>query len=717
MANHQQEKKNAGRLIFKGRSETMAEIVKTVCYMCTRACGMDVYVERGRMIKVEGMREHLVSKGGLCPRGLAAVQYEYDPKRLLHPLKRTGKRGGGKWQQISWDEAIAITAKELRRIKEEYGAKSVIFYKGSGNGWDTCARHVHRFMNVFGSPNCAFHSELCYVPVTMALGCTMGGMPRPDFENSRCVVLWGSNPFTSAVANSGRRVLDAKQRGAKVIVIDARFSSAAAKADLFIRPRPGTDGALALGMLNVMIEEGLYDRDFVSNWTYGFDKLKELVRQYTPEKLEAVTWVPQAMIREGTRLYAGSGRACIAIGNGVDMHTNCVQTSRAIAALMAISGNLDQPGGNVFAVLPKLADVTLPQMFRSDVKSIDRHPLYFRPEKRLAGRDMVDALLTGEPYPPKGMIVMDGDPVASLGNTGQVTEALKMLDFLVVHELFMTSVAELADIVLPASSPFESSQFCTYSAAAGPPVNMPVIALRNKVVDAPGECHSDFEFVSQLARELGYGEYFQWETAEEAFEEELRPTGFTVKDLKEHPEGLAKKVDAKDVYHKYKTEGFKTPTKKVELYSTTFEQFGYDPLPTFEEPGESPVSRPDLAKEYPLIGNTGIKPVLYTDNQFRTVPWLKEIMPDSWLEIHPQKAKELRIGDGDMVWVESPRGGIKIRARFAEDIHPGTVFIPHGWGQPYAHGPADNLLTPGLPLCPHCGATGNRSFLCRVRKA
>ena len=695
----------------------MAEIVKTICYMCTRGCGMDVYVEQGRMVKVEGMREHLISRGGLCPRGLAAVQHEYDPKRLLHPLKRTGKRGEGKWQQISSDEAIAITANELRRIKEEYGAKSLVFYKGSGNGWDSCARHVHRFMNIFGSPNYASHSELCYVPISMAMGSTMGGMAKPDIDDSKCIVLWGWNPFTSAIANSGRRILDAKQKGAKVMVIDSRFTSAAAKADLFIRPRPGTDGALALAMLNVMIEEGLYDKDFVSNWTYRFDKLKEFIRQYPPEKLEAITWVPQATIREAARLYAANGPACIGIGNGVDMHTNCVQTSRAISILIAISGNLDQRGGNVFAVLPKLGDISLAQMLPLDVKSVDRHPLYFRQERRLAGRDMVDALLTEEPYPLKGMIVIDGDPVASLGNKRQVTEAVKRLDFLVVHELFMTSVAELADIVLPASSQFESPQFCTYSGAAGPPLNMPVIGLRNKVVDAPGDCHSDFEFVSALAKELGYGEYFQWETDEEALEEELRPAGFSLKELKEHPEGAARFVDANDLYRKYESGGFRTPTKKVELYSTTFEQFGYDPLPTFEEPNETPVSRPDLVKKYPLMGNAGIKPVLYTHNQFRTVPWLSEIMPESWLEIHPETAKELQIRDGDVVWVESPRGRIKIKAKFAVDIHPDTVFIAHGWGQPYAHGPADNLLTPGLPLCPHCGATGNRAFVCKVNKA
>ena len=694
----------------------MTDIIKTICQMCNRCCGMNVHVEDGRMVMVEGMPEHPASKGGLCAKGLSAVQYEYDPARITRPVKRVGDRGEGKWEQISWDEALRITVERLTQIKEQYGAKSIAFYKGQGGSWETIWQLVKRFMNVLGSPNYCAHSQLCWIPIMMGQVYTLGGMPMPDIENTNCILSWGFNPFTSCIANFGRRVLDAKQRGAKLVVIDPRFSSAAAKADIFVRPRVGTDGALALGMLNVVLDEELHDKEFVATWTYGFDELREFVQQYTPQRGQDITGVPATTICEVARLYATTKPSCILVGgNGLDQHTNVVQTSRAIAILEAVSGNIDQPGGNVFSMRPSLTELSLADKLPNEVKDVGQHPLYYQAWS-VAGSDMVDALLSGKPYPLKAMIVMDGDPARSLSNTIRVEEALKKLDFLVVHELFMTGAAELADIVLPASSYFESIQTNTYPFNAAPPINTQLVGLRNKVVEPPGECHSDFEFLFELARKLGYSGYFPWKTTEEALDDQLKPTSITVKDLKEHPEGIVKTFTPQELYRKYERQEFATPTKKVELYSTILEKSGYDPLPTFKEPEESPISRPDMAEEYPLICNDSIKPGLFVHNQYRTLPWLKRIMPEPWVEIHPQKAEELGIKDKEMVVVESPRGNIRVQARLTEGIDPGTVFIPHGWGQPYAHGQADNNLTPDSPRCPVSGSTSNRAFLCRIRK-
>lgn len=691
----------------------MAEIIGTVCQMCNRFCGMNVHVKSGRIVKVEGMPSHGVSRGGLCPRGLAAVQYEYDAKRLMHPLARVGERGEGRWKVVSWDEAMDTTAKKLSQVKEKHGPEAVFFYKGQGNGWGTVWSHVKRFMNVWGSPNYGAHSHLCYIPMMMGHIYTMGGVPMPDVEHTRCMVLWGYNPFTSNVANAGRRILDARARGAKLIVIDPRFASAASKADLFLRPRPGTDGALALGMLNVVLAEGLHDTEFVAKWTYGFDKLAKFLEDYAPGKVEAITGVPASMIREAARLYATTKPASIGVGNGIEQHTNSVQTARAIAILMSISGNLDKPGGNVFHISPSIADITLADRLLVLPKAIEKHPLYYR-IWFVPGSDMLDTLLTGDPYPIRAMIVMGGDPATSLSDTRRARDALKRLDFIVVHDLFPTAAAELADVVLPSASWLESAQVCVYNMNASPSVNSQYIALRNKVVEPPGECHSDFEFLRGLARRLNLVDYFTWDTLEEAFDEELRPTGITVEDLRQHPEGIAKTIDSQLVYGKHESQGFRTPTKKVELYSTTFEKYGYDPLPTYEEPGESPFTRPDLAREYPLVCGAGVKPVLFTHNQFRTVPLLRDIMPEPLLEINPTKARELGVADGDLVAVESPRGTMEVKAKYAPDIAPGTVFLPHGWGQPYADGPADNDITPDSPRCPLSGSTANRSFLCRV---
>jgi len=691
------------------------KIFKTVCHMCNRPCGMNAYVKGNRVVKVVGMPEHHISQGRLCPKGLAAGQYENDPNRLKHPLMRVGNRGEGRWKQVSWDEAIDISANNLLQTKEKHGAKSISFYKGQGGGWDPILGYVKRFMSVLGSPNFITHSHLCHVPIMMGHSYTMGSMPVSDIEHSKCIILWGFNPFTSSITNVGRRIMNAKESGTTLVAIDPRLTAAGAKSNISVQPRPGTDGALALGMLNVIIEEELYDKEFVSNWTYGFDKLEEFIKQYTPEKVESITWVPAITIRQVARLYASTKPASIIVGNGVDQHTNTVQTVRTIAILMALSGNLDQPGGNVFLPPEGLANVTLADKFQTEAESIDKHPLFYRMWS-VPGSDMVDTLISGKPYPLKAMIVMAGDPARSLSNTKRVTEALKNLDFLIVHDIFMTAAAELADIVLPSTTWLESTQLLFYPRNASAEVDNQLIVFRNKVVDPPGECHSDLEFIFELARKLGYADYFPWGTIEQAFEEQLKPVRITINELKSHPEGMLRVRSPKDLYRKYEKQGFATPTKKVELYSTIFEKYGYDPLPTFEEPGESPFSQPNLAKEYPFICSDAIKPILYTHNQFRTVPWLREIMPDPWVEIHPQDAKELNIVDGEHVIVETPRGQIEVKTKLSNDIHPNTVFLPHGWGEPYAHGSADNEITPDSIRCPISGATGNRSFLCKIVK-
>ena len=694
----------------------MVEIVKSTCQMCNRYCGIDVHIENNKMVKVEGMAEHLVSRGGICPKGLASVQYEYDPQRLTHPLKRVGERGEGKWKQISWDEALGITAENLSRIKEKYGAPAICFYKGQGGGWETNWTILRRFMNVLGSPNYSNHSQLCYIPLMMGMIHTIGGMAIPDVENTKCIVLWGFDPFTCCVANYGRRVIDAKQRGAKLIVIDPRFTPAGAKADIFVQPRPGTDGALALGMLNIIINEELYDKEFVANWTYGFDMLKKLAQEYPPERVQEITTIPVATIFELARTYGTVKPACISVGgNGLDQHTNSVQTSRVITNLIAISGNLDVQGGNVMQVpLPK-TDLLFKDKLPVGLKAVDKHPLYSE-LWGVPGPDMLDAILNDVPYSLKALIVMGGDPARALSETERVTKAFKKLDFIAVHELFMTGTAELADIVLPASSYFESSNLLTYAYNAAPPVNCNVVGLRKKVVEPPGECHSDLELLLQLAKIMGLGKYFPWNTGEEIFEDILKPAGITIEDLIKHPEGIVKYIPPEKLFKKYEREGFVTPTKKVEFYSTLYEKYDYDPLPTFDEPAESPYSRPDLAKDYPLICGASIKPVLFTHNQYRTLPWLKRIMPEAWVEIHPLTAKKLGISDGEIVFVESPRGKIKVKAKFTQGIHLDTVYVPHGWGEPYAYGDPDNIITPSFPCEPLSGSTGNRAFLCRIIK-
>ena len=697
----------------------MMQIINTTCGMCRRVCGMKAYTDDGKITKVEGIEGHIASKGGLCPRGLAAVEYEYDSKRLRKPLKRNGKRGCGEWKEISWDEALDTIADKLLNFKEEYGPESVVWHRGAAPGWGVNWSYVQRFMNAFGSPNTASHDHLCYTPRTIAHEHTYGVQPLPDYENAGLIVLWGFNPIETSLTNHGRRIIDAVKRGAKLIVIDPRFTRPAAKADLFIQVRPGTDGALALGMLNYIIREELYDKKFVDKWVHGFKELKALVESYTLEKVSEITWVPVDKIREVSCLYAeNSPGAVLEDGNGLEQHTNVVQSTRATAILRAITGNIGVPGGNVFPLSLGLRDLTLPEkkkeIFRKGIKSLSTHPLYY-PLWGVSTPEVLNAIETDKPYPLKALIVQGSSIVTIGSNSPKIMDILNRLELIVVHDLYMTATAELADIVLPASSFFERLDLRTESVAI-PRVDTYILVLGDRVVEPLGECRSDPQFIFDLAGRVGLGEYFPWKNEEEAINNTLEPTGLTVDKLREHPEGTAIKFSPQEVYRKHEKDGFNTSTGKVEFYSESFKTHGYDPLPEFKEPAESPISKPELFKEYPLVCGTGVKLGRFTHTQFRTLPSLNRMHPHPFVEIHPNTAGESGIKDGDWVIVESVRGKIRVKANLTFAVHPGVVMVAHGWGQAYAHGQPDNILTDDGPCCPISAATGNRSFLCKVYK-
>lgn len=697
----------------------MAKCVNTVCGMCNNVCGMKTYVDDGEIIKVEGLPGHIASGGGLCPKGFAAVEYEYDPKRLRKPLKREGERGEDRWSEISWDEALDTIARKLLEFRKEYGAESVVWHRGAGPRWESNWSYVQRFMNAFGSPNVASHDHLCYTPRTIGHKHTYGGQPLPDYENTNLMILWGFNPMETSLTHQGRRVLNAAKRGVKLVVIDPRFTKTAAKADLFIQPRPGTDGALILGMLNYIIEKGFYDRSFVDEYVHGFDALHAFVEEYPLTKVSNITGVSADKIREVADLYAAaSPGAIIEDGNGIEQHTNVVQTTRALAILRAITGNIDVPGGSVFPLPLSRRDLTLrtkiSEVFASGTKSVSTHPLYY-PLWGTSTPEVLDAIETSKPYPLKALIVQGSSIATIASNTMRVRDILRKLDFIVVHELYMTATAQLADIVLPAASFFEYPHVVDGTEQV-PSVDTRILALANKVVEPLGESWSDPRFIFELARRAGLEEYFPWKYEEEAINYELEPLGLTVEELRRRPEGTAITFAPHQVYRKYEENGFKTSTNKVEFYSETFKEYGYDPLPTFKEPAESPYSKPDLAEDYPLVCGTGLKPGQFTHTQFRTLPSLNSVHPHPFVEIHPDTASELGIKEKDWVVVESPRGKIRVEAHLTLGIHPKVLMVAHGWGQPYASGQPDNILTDDIERCPISGATGNRSFLCKVYK-
>ena len=675
---------------------------------------MNVLVEDGKVTKVEGIPGNFVTKGKVCGKGIAAVQLEYDPKRLTHPLRRVGERGSGEWKRITWDEALDEVAGKLLEIKAEHGPQAVVYHHGAAiqHMWP----YIDRLMNLYGSPNVAGHSHLCHFPRMLGQVATYGGMPQGDYANTELMLLWGHNPIYSSLLHYGRQAMEARERGAKLIVVDPIFTAIASKADVYVQPRPGSDGALALGMLNVIIGEGLIDEEFVEGWTHGFDEITKLVEGYPPERVEEITWVPADQIREVTRVYATTKPAILEEGNGLDQHTNVVQTARALAVLRAVTGNLGVVGGHVFRPDAGTSDISLRDKRPEGFGSLTQNPFYYRLTQNVTTPHVVDALLTGEPYPVKALIV-HGSAMASIAsNSDKTLKALKKLDLLVVDDIFMTAAAEVADIVLPAATFLEGDCLVKCPGAGpSPTADTSFVGMMKRTVEPMGECKSDIDFIFELGRRLGYGEYFT--SPEDLFDEELAPLGVTTQELMNVQGGWIKEHSPEEMYMDRREMSFKTPTGKVEFHSEILGEMGYDPLPRFIEPAESPYSTPELAEDYPLVGGVSLHLGLFTHTQYRQLPWLREIYPRAFVEINPKTAEGLDVVDGDEVYVESPRDRIKVVAKLTEGVDRRVVSVAWGWGQPYAFGDPANVITDDRERCPVSGSTGNRSFLCRVVKA
>jgi len=682
------------------------QVIKTDCILCINSCGIDAYVEDGKLVKVEGMKEHGVSKGYICPRGEALVEYVYSPDRLQYPMKKVD----GEFQRITWDEALDTIADKLKKLKEEYGARALAVYSGSlGTENIELAGFAQRFRGVYGTPNLLSVEGNCFRSRIMARQMTFGGYPIEEPWKSKCILVWGQNMDNSR-QTIAKKVYDAIDAGTleTVIVIDPKRVPMADKG-IYIRIRPGTDTALMLGMMNVIIGEKLYDKDFIDKNTIGFDKLVEHVKQYTPEEVEKITWVSADDVRKIARLFAGNKPAANVPGTcSIDQHINGFQGNRALAILQVITGNVDIPGSWVTLPFLRLGDLRVPEV--DEPIGAEEHPLFRRFWGKTSpyGQQMLfaDAVLDEKPYPIKAMIVNGGNPALTLPDTKRIQEAMKKLDFMVVMDLFMTDTAKLADMVLPACSFMEKSGVgYVYGVNTG----IPYALLRKKVIEPIGESWADWKIWTELGRRMGYGEYFPWNTDEEVVDFFLEPSGLTREQLeKDHPEGVFYIEDDK----KYQGGVYRTPSDKIEIYSETLAENGYDPLPKYVEPSQSPMSSPELAKDYPLILTTGSRIPQYTHSQLRNIPSLRKEAPEPLAEMNPKTAEEYGIADGDRMVVETPKDHITLKAHTEEKMSPGIVSIPHGWSEANA-----NLLTSLDVRDPVTGYTEMKALLCKVRKA
>jgi anaerobic selenocysteine-containing dehydrogenase len=656
----------------------------------------------------------------LCAKGLAGLQQVYNPARIQYPLIRTGARGEGKWRRISWDEALSAIAARLNEIKGKFGPEAIAVGQGTG-------RHhfafTIRFANALGTPNwCAPGQAQCFLPRVTASKLTFGDLIICDYYGKThpgCILVWGHNPVhTSPDGEMAFRFLDSWKAGSKIITVDPRLSETAAISDLWLQIRPGTDAALALSMIHVIIAENLYDQDFINSWTVGFDLLRERVGNCTPQWAEKITWIPAEKIVQAARMFATSRPSCLEWGVALEQTPNCLQNLRALSVLTALTGDIDTPGGDIFGMhilrhFPTGYDQLSNEIHERRLGA-DRFKLLSSREALVPSAHaptVFRAMITGEPYPIKAFLVFGNNSLLTYANPREVRQALLNLDLLVVTDLYLTPTAELADIVLPAASWLE------VNLVRGYPLRAENVALVQQKITQVGEARQDQEIMIDLIRRLKS----PWgtESLEEVINYQLQPLGVNFEEMKER--GF---VSVPLSYLKYQKSGFATPSGKIELYSSVLKRLGYDPLPAYAELPESPVSDPELNKEYPLILTTGTKSPVFFHSEGRQIPNLREIEPDPLVDINPKTAGKLGIKEGSWVWIETPRGRIRQKARLTDGIDPRVIHTPHGWWFPEQAGPdhglwqsnANVLTRNGPPYDPAMGTYQLRALLCRIYK-
>lgn len=715
----------------------MEKTVRTVCQSCHCECGVLVHLSDGKVTKIEGDPDNPMNRGFTCVKGRAQPQTVYHPDRLKHPMRRVGEKGSGKWERIPWDVALEEIAERLTENKEKHGPESFSVIHGTGPRPTLYSTTLLAY--ALRSPNViSVDLHICFLPALVAEYSTYAASVMveagPDYLSSDCILVIAGNPLASHPPR-GMEVLEAKRkRNAKLIVVDPYRTELAAKADLWLQIRPGTDAALAMGMIKTIIEEELYSKDFVNEWCHGFEELKKRAREYALDRVSEITWVPADNIREAARIYATTKPAVLHKRVAVEHNINSTQTVRTLAILIALTGNLDVPGGN-------LLPVSIPGYIScADLLGEDSR---FRPspeieEKRIGAKEYPlisspealipfvpaplahEAIRDGKPYPIKAMFCGGGNPVLNMQNVKSVWESMKNnLDLFVVADFFMTPTAEIADYVLPAAHWLERDDTCDL-------LYMNYVAARQKVIEPAGECWHDMKMSMELVKKIPWADrtFLPWDDVDEFNEALVKEAGFTFKEFKAKS-CIMKMVPLK--YKKYQENGFNTPTGKVELYSTTFEKHGYDPLPFYKEPPESPVSTPELLKDYPFVLYTGGRHIEYFHSEGRQIPALRKRVPDPLVEIHPDTAREAGLEDGDWVWIETPQvkgERVKFKARLTTNVHPKMVHARHGWWFPEKPAPEHGcfesninvITTDDPPREEICASVRTRGTLCRIYK-
>ena len=774
------------------------------CALCKSRCGSILVARDGRFVGQEPNPEHPTGQS-LCVKGRAAAEIVYNPQRQLYPLRRTNPKGSKDpgWQRISWNEAFEQTTSELKRICREAGAEAVAFglTTPSGTPISDNIDWIDRFVNAFGSPNLAYGTEICNWHKDHAHAYTFGrSIASPDFENTGCVVLWGHNPSATWLDHATATTA-ARRNGARIIVVDPRRAGFAARADQWLRVRPGSDGALALGIAGEMIRNNWFDADFVRDWTNGpllvrtdtqrflragelanppidaqaedllawdeaqnelvaysipqrtysrickkeldasvelilatgetsrcrsaFGLYRDLCDAYPPDSVEQLTWVDARQVTETAQLLYASRPVSYYAWSGVGQHTNATQTDRAISLLMALTGSFDAPGGNVEFARPSVRDVKGGELLSAEQRAkcieLKRSPLGPGSNGWVGSDALYDAILYGDPYPIRGLVNFGRNFLINHADSERGARALSNLEFFVHCDVMMTPTASLADIFLPVNTPWEREALRVGFEGSQAAANL--VQFRQAVTESAGESRSDAFIVFELAKRLGFGDLFWDGDIDAGVNYILAPLNLTLEDLRTQPSGIS--IPGTPHYFRYRQDGFKTHTGKIEIFSEVFRNAGEHPLPAFVEPAMSPYRT--NSDEFPLV-LTSAKVVHYCHGQHRSVPSLRRRAADPEVSLHPETACERGIQESDWVEIRTPKAKVHMRAKFDAALHPRVVSAQYGWWQEnetlglsgfdaFADTGANyNRLIADDSADPISGSTGLRSSLCDVRK-
>ena len=639
--------------------------------MCTVRCPILVRVRDGKVVRIEGNPKEKSTKGAICAKGNAGISLLEDADRVRTPLIRVGKRGEGKFRKASWDEAYTYIADKLKGIRPEE--------LGVGRRPSAGDAFLVTFAKAFGTPNLFTHESSCPLGRNVALDVTLGTSGVAiDYSKVDYLISFGRNHMETLAVPQAQGIVAGLARGARLVYLDPRRTPTSTAATTWLQPLPGTDLAFALAMLQVMIAEKLYDQDFVTQYTEGFDQLAAGVKEYTPEWAATKTGIPATTIRDVARDFGTARpRAVADFGWFSSTYLNDFQLRRAILALNALAGNLEVPGG-LFLVKglkgygTELGDWKKPKFPKVTAERVDgagvpgRYPL--TPVKDGLCQALPESVLTGKPYALKAYIAHRFDPLAAIPDQPRMIEAFKKLDLLVSVDVYMNDTGAYSDVILPE---------CTYLERTDPAMEAsglaPKIRLRQQAVPVQGDAKPSWQIYQGLAKATGLGEYFAYKDIDEILTAQLAP-------FKLSPAVLAKAgqwtpPDAKPTY-KRKTDPkapvkLKTPSGKIELFSAELAKLGFDPVPRYTPPPPAPKGM------FQMIQG---KCAVHTNSATQNIPVLHELRPDNELWIHPVPAARLGIKDGDGVIVRVGKLEQRGLAKVTEDILEGTVFTYHGWG-------------------------------------